>query len=185
MRRVLLVNLFKPMQVYNIDKTGITVVHKPGKVFSVVGRKHVYSLTSAEKGKTHTVVACVSASGNSIPPLMIYPRKKAVPEGMKIGAVPGTIFMNSDNGWITQDIYLEWFKFFIKTIPPARPVLLIEDGHGSHITLDVIELARKNNIHLLCLHPIYCNRWILVYSIPLKPCTPKPAESTLQKILVE
>ena len=141
----------KPMQVYNIDETGITVVHKPGKVFSVVGRKHVYSLTSAEKGKTHTVVACVSASGNSIPPLMIYPRKKAVPEGMKIGAVPGTIFMNSDNGWITQDIYLEWFKFFIKTIPPARPVLLIEDGHGSHITLDVIELARKNNIHLLCL----------------------------------
>ena len=31
----------KPMQVYNIDETGITVVHKPGKVFSAVGRKHV------------------------------------------------------------------------------------------------------------------------------------------------
>ena len=30
-------------------------------------------------------------------------------------------------------------------------MLLIEDGHGSHITLDVIELARKNDIHLLCL----------------------------------
>ena len=24
----------KPMQVYNIDETGISVVHKPGKVFS-------------------------------------------------------------------------------------------------------------------------------------------------------
>ena len=49
----------KPMQVYNVDKTGITVVHKPGKVFSAVGRKHVYSLTSDEKGKMHTVVVCV------------------------------------------------------------------------------------------------------------------------------
>ena len=81
---------------------------------------------------------------------MIYPRKRAVPESMKIGAVPGTIFMTSDNGWITQEIYFESFKF-IKSIPPPRPVLLIEDGHGSHITLDVIELARKNDMHLLCL----------------------------------
>jgi hypothetical protein len=83
--------------------------------------------------------------------IYMYPRKRAVPESMKIGAVPGTMFMTSANGWITQEIYLEWFKFFIKSIPPARPVLLIEDGHGSHITLDVIELARKNDIHLLCL----------------------------------
>ena len=52
----------KPMQIYNIDETGITVVHKPGKVFSELGRKHVYSLTSGERGKTHTVVVCTSAS---------------------------------------------------------------------------------------------------------------------------
>ena len=141
----------KPMQVYNIDETGISVVHKPGKVFSAVGRKHVYSIASGEKGKTHTVVVCVSASGNAIPPLMIYPRKRAVPESMRNGAVPGTKFMTSDSGWITQELYLEWLKFFIASIPPARPVLLIEDGHGSHVTLDVIELARANDVHLLCL----------------------------------
>ena len=82
---------------------------------------------------------------------MIYPRKRAVPESMRNGAVPGTIFMTSDSGWITQEIYLEWFRVFIAPIPPARLVLLIEDGHGSHITLDVIELACVNNIHLLCL----------------------------------
>ena len=36
-------------------------------------------------------------------------------------------------------------------IPPARPVLLIQDGHGSHLSLDVIQLARENDIHFLCL----------------------------------
>ena len=36
-------------------------------------------------------------------------------------------------------------------IPPLRPVLLVLDGHGSHITIDVIEYARMNEIHLLCL----------------------------------
>ena len=79
---------------------------------------------------------------------------------MQSGAVPGTVFMTSDNGWITQDIYLEWFKFFIKSIPLARPVLLIEDGHGSHITLDVIEMAVKTiytcSACQLTLH-IYCS----------------------------
>ena len=28
-------------------------------------------------------------------------------------------------------------------------MLLIEDGHGSHVTLDAIELARANDVHLL------------------------------------
>ena len=46
----------KPMQVYNVDETCITVVHKPGKVFSAVGRKHVYSLTS---GKTYSCGVCL------------------------------------------------------------------------------------------------------------------------------
>ena len=41
----------KPMQVYNLDETGVCVVHKPGKVFSAVGRKHVYCIISGEKGR--------------------------------------------------------------------------------------------------------------------------------------
>ena len=138
----------KPMQVFNIDETGISIVHKPGRVLCEISRKHVYALTSAEKGKTHTVVSCVSASGIAIPPLMIYPRKRSVPENLRAGAVPGTVFRNSDNGWINQDIYLE---HFLECIPMSRSVLLIEDGHASHITIEVIELARKNDVHLLCL----------------------------------
>ena len=46
---------------------------------------------------------------------------------------------------------MEWFQWFIKVFPPARPVLLIEDGHGSHISIELIELARANEVYLLCL----------------------------------
>ena len=79
---------------------------------------------------------------------MIYPRKRAVPEHLKRGAVPGTMFKSSENGWITQEIYMEWFF-----LPPTRPVLLIEDGHSSHITIEVVELACASDVHLLCLPP--------------------------------
>ena len=102
------------------------------------------------RGERHTVITCVSASGYAIPPVMIYPRIR-MSEGLKTGAVPGTLFSCSKSGWVNQDLYLEWFRFFISSIPAARPVLLIEDGHSSHISLEVIELAQENDIHLLCL----------------------------------
>ena len=142
--------LSKPMQIFNIDETGVSVVHKPGKVVAEVGRR-VWSITSAERGKNHTVVTCISASGFVLPPCLIYPRKRVVPENFRDGAIPGTLFKNTENGWINQEVYMEWFQWFITVIPPARPVLLIEDGHGSHISIELIELARANDVHLLCL----------------------------------
>ena len=105
------------------------------------------SVTSGERGKTHTVITCVSASGYAIPPMMIYPRIR-MSEGLKTGAVPGTLFGCSMSVWVNQDLYLEWFHFFISSIPSARHALLIEDGHSSHISLEVIELAEEN---VLCL----------------------------------
>ena len=141
----------KPMQVYNCDETGVSIVHKPGKVIAQLGRRNVYAITSAERGKTHTVVSCVSASGYSLSPMIVYPRKKCVPENCKEGAIPNTFFANSANGWINTELYLQWFDFFLRSIPPTRPVLLIQDGHVSHMSVKLIELARANNIHLLCL----------------------------------
>ena len=58
------------MQIFNIDETGVSVVHKLGKVVAEVGQR-VWSLTSVERGKTHTVVTCISASGFVLPPCLI------------------------------------------------------------------------------------------------------------------
>ena len=87
----------KPMQVYNLDKTGVSVVHKPGKVIAQLGRHNVYAITSAEKGKTHTILACVCATGYVLPPMMIYPRKRS-PDSVREGAIPNTLFCSSENG---------------------------------------------------------------------------------------
>ena len=142
--------LSKPMQIYNMDETGISVVHKPGRVIAELGRRNVWAVTSGERGKTHTVLACASASGYSLPPFMIYPRKKMAAK-LQEGAFPGTIFQCSESGWVTGELFVKWFEFFIKNIPPSRPALLILDGHASHVSIDVVELARANDIHMLCL----------------------------------
>ena len=95
------------MQIFNVDETGISIVHKSGKVVTEVGQRSVWSVSSGERGKIHTVVTCVSASGFCIPPMMIYPRKRMT-EKLQCGAVPGTLFECSDNGWINQKLYLKW-----------------------------------------------------------------------------
>jgi len=129
----------KPKQVYNVDETGVSIVHKPGKVLAELRRRNIYAVTSAERGKNHTVLVCVSAGSYFIPPLMIYPitpRKQCIPDHMKEGALPNSVFAVSESGWINQDIYLKWFDFFISRIPPAQPVL-IQDGHGSHFSINL------------------------------------------------
>lgn len=150
------------MQIFNGDETGVSIVHKTGKIVTELGCCCVWSLTYAEKGKTHTILSCVSALGFALPPFMIYPRKR-ITDRLKKGPVPGTEFHCCDNGWITEELYLEWFHFFLKAIPPVRPALLLEDGHATRITIELIELAHANDIHLLCFHHIqhtYYNHWM-------------------------
>ena len=56
-----------------------------------LGQVNVYALTSTEKGKTNTVLICVSANGFFIPPLMIYLRKQRVPDHKKEDALPNSV----------------------------------------------------------------------------------------------
>ena len=103
-----------------------------------LGRENVYAVTSAERGKTHTVLSCVSTSAYVLPPMIIYPRKKSVPDGLKGGAILGTSFKNSESGWINGQLFIEWFQFFLQHISPVHPVLLLHNGHASHISFDLI-----------------------------------------------
>ena len=144
-------NLFcRPMQVFNVDESGVNVTQHKGKVIAEVKRKGVHRVVGAEKGKNHTVIACGSASGFVLPPMIIFPRVR-VSEALKANAPPGSYLAAQKKGWVTKELYLKWFRFFTEQIPPTRPVLLIQDGHSSHISLELIELAKQNDIHLLCL----------------------------------
>ena len=87
-------------QVFNCDETGVTIVFKPNKVVAELGKRHVYALSAAEKGKTHTVLSCMSATGFTLPPMMIYPRKTCVSDKLKEGAYPNTLFVSSESGWV-------------------------------------------------------------------------------------
>ncbi|KAF2897762.1 hypothetical protein ILUMI_08425 [Ignelater luminosus] len=58
----------------------------------------------------------------------------------------------SENGWMVRSSPCGLERYFFN-IPSERPALLLFDGHGSHVSLQLIERAVENNIILLKLLP--------------------------------
>lgn len=137
-------------RLWNCDETGLSYVVKPQKVITAIGKRYVYKRTYAERGETHTLLACACANGTWIPPMTIF---KGVRwnENLTSDCLPNALVKLSPKGWITSEIFLEWFSFFINSIPPDRPVVLIMDSHASHINPDIITLAKENEIYILTL----------------------------------
>lgn len=141
--------------IYNVDETGIqTSTKRPPKVISVKGKKQVGAVASTERGQLVTAICCCSASGKFIPPCLIFPRKKRNPRYLE-GTPPGTVDFVSDNGWVNSEIFLDWMKFFVKSVRPTaeQKCLLILDNHTSHRSLAVVEYASANNVVLLSVPP--------------------------------
>lgn len=97
-KEVLQQRQFLPSQIWNMDETGITNVHKPGKIIASKGVKQVSKMTSGERGATVTVICAMSASGTFLPPMMIFPRKRMV-DTLMTGAPPQSLGCCSPNGW--------------------------------------------------------------------------------------
>jgi hypothetical protein len=147
---------FNPMQVYNMDETGLTSVPKIiGEIISIRGKKQVGALASAERGQLVTAVLCFSAAGHYVPPLIIFPRVRMKNELLD-GAPAGTIAVCHPSGWMQQHIFTKWMRHFIGCVKPCKekPVLLVLDGHATHTkNLEAIELARDHGVIMPCLPP--------------------------------
>jgi hypothetical protein len=142
----------KPTLIYNCDESGIPLNPKGLKVVAKTGAKNISAISGNSKGQI-TVLACTSASGVALPPMVIFDRKTLNPE-LTTGEVPGTIYGLSDKGWINRELFLGWFyKHFLLLIPKTRPVLLLLDGHSSHYCPEVIRAAAKEKVILFTLPP--------------------------------
>ena len=97
---------FTADRVYNIDETGLSIVQS--KIPHVIGRKgkRQIAITSAEGGATITVIACMSASGNFVPPLVIFPRTN-MPQALMKGCPPSSIGRAHPSGWVQANLFTE------------------------------------------------------------------------------
>lgn len=91
LEKVILENQISPSRVFNMDESGLSVVHKVSKILAKKGKHQIGAITSQERGQTITIICCMSASGNFVPPGMIFPRKRMKVE-LQDGAPCETLF---------------------------------------------------------------------------------------------
>ena len=68
--------------------------------------------------------------------------------------IPGTVYDYSETGWMTSEIFENWFtKHFLVYAPPLRPLILLMDGHSTHYGPTFITRAAEEKIIVFCLPP--------------------------------
>ncbi|XP_061186996.1 uncharacterized protein LOC133195149 [Saccostrea echinata] len=140
----------KPHLIFNVDEKGISVDHKPP---AVVGDSAYcpQSVTSG-RGKTITILGGGSASGVSIPPFFVFPGKRMMPELLS-GASPGASGTVSETGWSNGLIFRHYLEHhFLKFVPRDEgQILLLLDGHKSHVSVELVEWASQKGIIIFIL----------------------------------
>jgi hypothetical protein len=192
---------FRPECIWNLDETGFPSDPNHTETVSKVGQKVVRVVAGTGRENT-TVLAACNAAGEALPPLIVYSSKAAALDSMPsewVGdkgiALPGTWYGLSKSGWMTSEVFSEWFSHFAAKTKENRPLLLLLDGHISHLSISTRQKAREENITILklpshttsMLQPLdiavfgplkkywseQLNNWIASTGLPIRPMTKK------------
>lgn len=145
---------FTPHQIWNLDETGCMTVQKPSKVLAPKGVKQLGQVTSQERGSLVTMCCCINAAGESLPPAYIFPRVNFQHHMLK-GGPPGSLGLASKSGWMTTEAFKEVLSHFIKFMRVSResPGLLTMDNHISHVSAEVVQMAKDHGVVIITFPP--------------------------------
>ena len=142
----------KPCHIWNADESGFSLCPVSGKVVALLGSKAVYEVTGSSKEQITTLCA-ISATGAFISPMHIFPGERFRGYNAMQNCIAGAYFGRSSKGWITTELFHGWVANHFSRHVYERPVLLLVDGHKSHIDIEVSKFCKTSGIYLYCLPP--------------------------------
>ncbi|KAF2887384.1 hypothetical protein ILUMI_18789, partial [Ignelater luminosus] len=120
----------KPQQIYNCDETSFC--HDPSKTKTVQLIPETSEKRAPQEGKIRQ------------PCYVVQQVEKCCQTAVSV----------TERGWMETILFHNWFRdVFLKNISPHRPVLLIYDGHVTHISVELIKLAQENQVTIIKLPP--------------------------------
>ena len=99
-----------------------------------------------------TVLGICNAAGVALDPLIIFGGKNMQTTWYGDKALPNTFYAKSENGWMETDVFSTWFNTFADEVK-ERPMLLLFDGHLTHISIPVIKRALDEGIVIIKFPP--------------------------------
>ena len=135
----------KPNQIFNVDESGFPLSWTPKTILTKRGQKSPQALLAGSGRENITVQMCISSTGKLLPSYVVYKGERLMSD-TTYGGPLGTRFTISHNGWMTDETFLDWMRSqFIACIPDECPILLILNGHSSHISYEIRLLTTSNS----------------------------------------
>jgi DDE superfamily endonuclease len=105
-----------------------------------------------------TAIECISATGEKIPPLIIFKGTNLLTTWLPQPLPPGWMFSCNESGWTSNYHGMGWIEHFDARTrgnlqSPDEYRLIICDGHDSHISAGMVNFCIQNRIDLLLLPP--------------------------------
>ena len=149
-------NNFTASQIWNCEETGFPANTGQCEVIAARG-KQPNKLTSGAGRENISVLATCSASGKFLDPFIIFSGVNFQSTWCRRNPLPNTYYGISKNGWMATKIFVLWFQNFTKQVEEC-PLLVIYDGHLTHVALELIEKAIKEKITIVKLPPHVTDR---------------------------
>jgi hypothetical protein len=139
-------------RIWNCDETGLSTNGARSNLIYGRGTKDAQLLQPSEGKSQYTVLFACNASGDFMPPYILYKAEHLHDTWVKNGP-EGTMYNTSRSGWMEIETFAEWFcKMFVPFVKDyEKPLVLYFDGHGSHLSAETIHAAIDNQIYLICL----------------------------------
>ncbi|CAF4565720.1 unnamed protein product, partial [Rotaria magnacalcarata] len=143
----------RPEAIWNVDESGFG--DDPGKRSVIIKRDSKYAISSQPgTGKSYTtVIMCTSASGEKLPPYIIYRSMKLWSTWIPKNGYPGARYNATLSGWVEEEVFYDWFvnQFLPAVAHIKRRLIIFFDGHRAHISTRIVKKAMQNGIELECL----------------------------------
>lgn len=144
-----------PERIINSDESGFQCSPSSGLVLGPVGFNHLYDIKDKEK-ENITVLGTFAASGRVFPPAIVYQYERIPAEIVRL-VNDNWCVGKSEKGWMTSKVFYGFiantFVPYLKQENVKFPVLLVIDGHKSHINQEVSKLCSDSGIILYALYP--------------------------------
>ena len=124
-------------------------------MFARWGSKSVHSIIPDER-EWLSVLCCINAAGEYIPHFFIFKGKRMRRNYIE-RCEPNSTMAMQEKAWMIGHLFSSWISHFVRVleshggISSTNQYLLILDGHGSHVTLELVYKVRQIGLDLLTL----------------------------------
>ncbi len=103
----------KPQNIYNVDETGLSGCKGCTRILRKRGMKNPSRLTGNNEKVMFTVTFCCNDAVQYLPPFFVYKSVTMWDVWTQYGP-KDCQYTCSSSGWIESEVFVNWFKYFIK-----------------------------------------------------------------------